>query len=178
MWETLNLIVGQLPDEIESLRMGKVEQLVRASTFFDRLCTQIYGKVDAEGKGQVPVLKLTLAVPVLFQRFQSKLFDRLGEPRFAPPTGSQLPCTLTHPVAMHSHRHTDRVPHVPGDRKDPAGLRCQQGQADLPARVRRRRDPAARLCMGQRVAQLPAGLQHQHAGRGHRGAGPYSDPHG
>ena len=59
--------------------MGKVEQLVRASTFFDRLCTQIYGKVDAEGKGQVPVLKLTLAVPVLFQRFQSKLFDRLGE---------------------------------------------------------------------------------------------------
>ena len=59
--------------------MSTLEKVVMASSFFDKLCTKIFDTLDFEAKGMVPILKLTLAVPVLFQRFQSKLFDRFGE---------------------------------------------------------------------------------------------------
>ncbi|GAX81328.1 hypothetical protein CEUSTIGMA_g8759.t1 [Chlamydomonas eustigma] len=57
----------------------KVEEYVRSSTFFIRLCEKIYDKkLGKDGKGLVPILKVTMAMPVMFQKFQTKLFDKIG----------------------------------------------------------------------------------------------------
>lgn len=62
---------------------NKLEQFVRASSVYERLCDKIFTNLvtnlDSNSTGSLPVLKLTLAVPMLFKTFQARLFDRIGE---------------------------------------------------------------------------------------------------
>ena len=58
---------------------SRVESFVRSTTFFSRLSEGVFNRVDADHRGAVPMLKMTLAIPILFQRFQGSLFDKFGE---------------------------------------------------------------------------------------------------
>eukprot|EP00195_Chlamydomonas_chlamydogama_P003974 CAMPEP_0202914944 /NCGR_PEP_ID=MMETSP1392-20130828/64466_1 /ASSEMBLY_ACC=CAM_ASM_000868 /TAXON_ID=225041 /ORGANISM="Chlamydomonas chlamydogama, Strain SAG 11-48b" /LENGTH=155 /DNA_ID=CAMNT_0049606793 /DNA_START=70 /DNA_END=534 /DNA_ORIENTATION=+ len=65
---------------------SKLEEFVKRQDVFQKLCDKIYSKLDKDKTGNVPVFKLTLAMPILFDKFQAKLFDKIdvtiGKPSY------------------------------------------------------------------------------------------------
>ena len=66
------------PEDIGKIA-SRVESYVRSTSFFLRLSDGVFNRMDSDHRGAVPMLKMTLAIPILFQRFQGSLFDRFGE---------------------------------------------------------------------------------------------------
>ena len=65
----------------------KFEQFVRASIIFENFCSTMFAQLafklhtteNLDPSSGLPILKLTLAIPLLFKSFQARFFDRAGE---------------------------------------------------------------------------------------------------
>jgi hypothetical protein len=69
---------------------NRLEQFVRKSSVFEHFCSTLFAQLAArihapenqttgDPSRDLPILKLTLVIPVLFQSFQARFFDRAGE---------------------------------------------------------------------------------------------------